>query len=290
MPHQRTIAEKIACRGLGLHSGEPVGFRLSPAAPGTGVVFICCNAGTETEIPARDEFVSASANATTLAKDGASVMTVEHLLAALSARGVDNVRVEVDGPEIPATDGSAASFDSLLRDVGLCDQGGSRRVLEVRRGVGYADGSRSIQIEPALGFGIFYAVDFRHPAIGRQVLEIDDLTPARFEAEIAHARTFGFLDQVEALRGAGFARGACLDNTVVLDASGVMNEGGLRWPDEFVRHKVLDLVGDLALLGYPVRGRIRVERGGHAIHHALLRILREQPDAWTLVSEGPAPA
>ena len=290
MPHQRTIAEKIACRGLGLHSGEPVGFRLLPAAPGTGVVFVCCNAGTETEIPARDEFVSASANATSLAKDGASVMTVEHLLAVLSARGVDNVRVEVDGPEIPAMDGSAASFDGLLRDVGCCVQAGSRRFLEVRRPVGYSDGARSIRIEPALGFGISYAVDFTHPAIGRQALEIDDLTPVRFETEIARARTFGFLDQVEALRRAGLARGACLENTVVLDASGVMNEGGLRWPDEFVRHKVLDLVGDLALLGCPVRGHVRVERGGHAIHHALLRTLREQPEAWTLVSEEAAPA
>ena len=289
MARQRTIAEEIECRGFGLHSGEAAGVRLSPAEPGTGVVFVCCNAGIETEIPARAEFVSASANATSLARDGASVMTVEHLLAALSARGVDNVRIEVDGSEIPAMDGSAAPFDGLLRDVGLCAQGDSRQVLEVRRAVGYADGNRSIRIEPASGFGISYAVDFTHPAIGRQVLEIDDLTPDHFESEIAPARTFGFLDQVEALRRAGLARGACLDNTLVLDASGVMNEGGLRWPDEFVRHKVLDLVGDLALLGCPVRGRVRVERGGHAIHHALLRTLRDQPESWALVGEDMGP-
>lgn len=290
MPQQRTIAEKVECRGLGLHSGEPVGFQLLPAAPGTGVVFACRQAGDEVEIPALEEFVRASTNATRLAREGASVLTVEHLLAVLAARGVDNARVEVDGPEIPAMDGSGAPFDRLLQGVGLSPQAGSRRVLEIRRAVGYADGPRWIRIEPATGFGVSYAVDFTHPAIGRQTLEIDDLTPARFETEIAPARTFGFLDEVEALRHAGFARGAGLGNTVVLDARGVMNEGGLRWPDEFVRHKVLDLVGDLALLGCPVRGHVHVERGGHAIHHALLRVLREQPEAWALVSEDAASA
>jgi UDP-3-O-[3-hydroxymyristoyl] N-acetylglucosamine deacetylase len=284
VPQQRTIAEKIACRGIGLHSGEPVELTLSPAHTDTGVVFVARQGETAVEIPAREEFVSSTANATTLSKDGASVATVEHLLAALCARGVDNVRVGVDGTEIPVMDGSAASFDYLIRTAGLFPQARPRAVLTIRRPVFYTDGLRSIRIEPARVFRISYAVDFAHPAIGRQELEIEDLTAACFEKELARARTFGFLDEVDALRRAGLARGASLENTVVLDDTGVMNEGGLRWPDEFVRHKVLDLLGDLALIGCPIQGHVRVERGGHSIHRALLRELREHPEAWKLVA------
>lgn len=295
MSQQRTIAEKIACTGTGLHSGEPVELTLSPAQAGTGIVFVC-RLGTSdgdgdrvVEIPARDEFVSSTANATTLSKDGGRVATVEHLLAALRAGGVDNVRVQVDGPEIPAMDGSAASFDYLIRTAGLFVQREPRSVLRIRRPVCYADGLRSIRIEPAKTFRISYAVDFEHPAIGRQELEIGDLTAACFERELACARTFGFLEEVDALRRAGLARGASLANTVVLDDRGVMNEGGLRFPDEFVRHKALDLLGDLALLGHPIQGHVRVERGGHSIHRALLRELRAHPEAWRLVaSEAPS--
>ena len=290
MPQQQTIAEKIACTGIGLHSGEPVELTLSPALADTGVVFVRRQGQTAVEIPAREEFVSSTANATTLSRDGATVATVEHLLAALRARGVDNVRVEVDGPEIPAMDGSAAAFDYLIRTSGLFVQPRPRSVLTVRRPVSYADGLHSIRIEPARVFRISYAVDFAHPAIGRQELEIEDLTAACFEKELACARTFGFLDEVDALRRVGLARGASLKNTVVLDDSGVMNEGGLRWPDEFVRHKVLDLLGDLALIGHPIRGHVRVERGGHSIHRALLRELREHPEAWKLIEQEAPPS
>ena len=287
VPQQQTIAEEVGCKGIGLHSGEPAELRLVPAAVGTGVVFVCRHGDGVVEIPARDEFVSSTANATSLAREGARVATVEHLLAAVHARRVDNLRVEVDGPEIPAMDGSAAPFDSLIRTAGLCAQHEARQFLTIQRPVSYTDGQRSIRIEPAPVLRISYRIEFAHPAIGRQALEIEDLTPERFEADVACARTFGFLDDVDALRRAGLARGASLENTVVLDDSGVMNEGGLRRPDEFVRHKVLDLLGDLALIGHPVRGHVRVERGGHGIHHALLRELREHPDAWQLAAREP---
>jgi UDP-3-O-[3-hydroxymyristoyl] N-acetylglucosamine deacetylase len=280
---QRTIGGRITCRGVGLHSGEPVSIALRPAPPDTGVVFERRQDDRTVSISARPESISASANATTLSADGLSVATVEHLLAALRCRGVDNVVVEVDGPELPVMDGSAASFDYLIRDAELAVQPAVRALLVVRRPLVCRDGERTIRIEPAGTFHISYAIDFPHPAIGRQELEIRDLTPGVFESELSRARTFGFLDQVEGLRRAGLARGASLDNTVVLDAHGVMNEGGLRWRDEFVRHKVLDLVGDLALLGHPIRGHVQVERGGHALHHALVAALTETPDAWKLV-------
>jgi UDP-3-O-[3-hydroxymyristoyl] N-acetylglucosamine deacetylase len=281
---QRTIAQKIACQGIGLHSGEPAGLTLVPAGVGAGVVFVCRQGDGVIEIPAAEDFVSSTANATSLSRKGARVATVEHLLATLRARGVDNVRVEVEGPEIPAMDGSAASFDDLIRSAGLVAQPQLRPLLQIRHPVSYTDGLRSIRIEPSRVFRVSYGIEFQHPAIGRQTLEIEDLTPACFEREIARARTFGFLEEVDALRRAGLARGASLENTVVLDASGVMNEGGLRWPDEFVRHKVLDLLGDLALIGYPIRGHVQVERGGHAIHRALLQELRQHPEAWQLVA------
>lgn len=317
MPTQRTIAGRITCTGIGLHTGVPVELVLSPAPPDTGIVFVRRRAGGDLMIPARAEYVCSTANATTLsaraalptgdapagsscdipgdsacdAVDGHSVGTVEHLLAVLACRGVDNVRVEVDGPEIPVMDGSAEPFDYLIRSTGTVAQPAPRRVIRIRRPVEVVDPGdprRRLRIEPARRFSVSYSVDFDHPLIGRQCLEVADVTPAFFQAELARARTFGFLAQVDALRRVGLARGASLANTVVLDDEGVMNEGGLRWPDEFVRHKLLDLLGDLALLGHPVRGHVHVERGGHGLHLDLLRELCARPDAWKLVGE-PAP-
>jgi UDP-3-O-[3-hydroxymyristoyl] N-acetylglucosamine deacetylase len=249
------------------------------------VVFVCHRGHDLVEIPARPEFVSSTANATTLSKDGASVSTVEHLLATLRCLGVDNVRVEVEGPEVPVMDGSAAYFDDLLRTVGSVAQSEPRRALVLKKPLVVADGSQSIRIEPADTLCVSYALDFEHPAIGRQEHEIRDLTARVFQSELAGARTFGFLDEVDSLRRAGLAGGASLENTVVLDDTGVMNPDGLRWPNEFVRHKVLDLLGDLALTGHPIRGHIRVERGGHALHHKLLAELQAKPDAWQLERE-----
>jgi UDP-3-O-[3-hydroxymyristoyl] N-acetylglucosamine deacetylase len=281
--YQQTIAEKVSCTGVGLHSGAPTQITLNPANANTGVVFVRTDQGTPVEIPARSSEVSSTALATTLGHDGASVGTVEHLMSALYGLGIDNVRIDVDGPELPVMDGSAAPFVYLLRSAGLYTQRARRRVLRVRRKIEIVDGDRSISVEPCRDFRVSYAVDFDHPAIRRQELCIAPLDAEGFEREVSAARTFGFLQEVEALWQAGFARGGSLDNTVVLDGEKVVNPEGLRWSDEFVRHKVLDLFGDLALLGMPIQGHVRAERGGHSLHQQLVSAILAQPDAWVVV-------
>ena len=268
---QRTIAEKISCTGVGLHTGKPVQLTLHPARAGSGIVFVRTDLPSPIEIPASPASLTSKAHlATTLGRGDVTLDTVEHLLAAAYGLGVDNLRVEVDGPEIPGMDGSAASFVFLIRAAGIYEQSAPRNVLHVARPIEIREGQRRIRIEPGRGFRISYEIDFEHPSIGRQALRDLDLTEATFEREIARARTFGFVGEVDALWRAGRARGASLDNTVVLDATRVLNRDGLRFPDEFVRHKVLDLLGDLALLGVRLEGHVRVERGGHALHQKLV--------------------
>jgi UDP-3-O-[3-hydroxymyristoyl] N-acetylglucosamine deacetylase len=280
---QRTLAEKISCTGMGLHCGQPVQMTMHPALANTGVVFVRQSAGRSVEIPACPENVVDTVNAMTLSCEGASVTTVEHLLAALRTLGVDNVRVEIDGPEVPVMDGSSASFAYLIRSAGLFIQPETRHAIVIRKPLSYSDGLRSIRIEPCSEFRVSYTVDFEHPAIGRQEFYIPRLTPEFFETEIAPARTFGFLNDVEALWKAGLGRGGSLDNTVLLDSDRVVNASGLRWPDEFVRHKVLDLLGDLALLRHPLQGHVHVERGGHALHMALMEQIGSHPKAFDIV-------
>jgi UDP-3-O-[3-hydroxymyristoyl] N-acetylglucosamine deacetylase len=282
---QRTIAEKISCTGIGLHSGKPVQLTLQPARANSGVVFVRTDLPRAVEVPAVHSAVTSTRLATTLGRGDATVGTVEHLLAALRGLGIDNVRIEVDGPEIPVMDGSAASFVFLLRAAGLFDQGTPRRSLRVLRPVEVRDGDRMMRIEPARDLRVTYSVDFAHPAIGRQQLRNLVIDDESFEQEICRARTFGFLREVEALWRAGLARGGNLDNTVVMDDFRVLNRDGLRWPDEFVRHKVLDLLGDLALLGMPIEGHLVVERGGHALHQRFVRALLESPTHWTVENE-----
>jgi UDP-3-O-[3-hydroxymyristoyl] N-acetylglucosamine deacetylase len=279
---QQTLAEKITCTGLGLHTGVPVELALHPARVNSGIRFARRHAGRLAQVAARPESVSCTSHATTLGVGDASVSTVEHLLAALYSLGVSNARIELDGPEVPVMDGSAASFVHLIRSAGIYEQHEPQGVLEIDRRIEVLDGDRSISIEPARQLQISYMLDFEHPAIGVQKLVIDRLQPALFEVEVARARTFGFLSEVESLRRAGLARGGSLSNTVVLDSERVINPGGLRWPDEFVRHKVLDLIGDLSLLGIPIHGHVRVQRGGHQMHHRLLNQILRERDAWSL--------
>ncbi|MCC6642689.1 MAG: UDP-3-O-acyl-N-acetylglucosamine deacetylase [Deltaproteobacteria bacterium] len=283
---QRTIAEKISCTGIGLHSGAPVQLTLHPARLDTGIVFVRSDAGRGAEIPARIDRVGSTQLATTLGHNGSGVGTVEHLLAALYGLGIDNVRIELDGPEVPVMDGSAAPFVFLIRAAGIFEQRGARRVLRVRRPVEVRDGERMARIDPCRGFRISYHIDFRHPAIGRQDLPDFELSEGSFERELSRARTFGFLHEVEALWRAGLGRGGSLDNTIVLDERQVLNPEGLRMADEFVRHKALDLLGDLALLGLPLEGRVRVVRGGHALHQRLMRALLDTPGATEIVTSG----
>ena len=266
--------------GIGLHSGEPVQLTLHPARAGSGVTFIRTDLAHPVEIPARHDAVTSTHLATTVGVGDATIATVEHLLSALYALGIDNVRIEVDGPEIPVMDGSAAPFVYLLRSAGLFDQRSERRTLKILEPLEVRDGDRHIRVEPGTGLSIDYAVDFSHPAIGRQKLNGAVLDDVYYEREIARARTFGFLRDVEALWRAGLAQGGNLTNTVVMDDERVLNDDGLRWPDEFVRHKVLDLIGDLALIGMPLEGRVTACRAGHALHQALVSKILETPEAW----------
>ena len=290
MRKQQTLAVRVSCMGTGLHSGAPVRLELAPAREGTGIVFVRTDRTHAVTIPARPSGVTSTRLATTLGSGDASVATVEHLLAALYGLGIDNVRISVAGPELPVMDGSAASFVYLLRSAGIRVQREPRAVLRVLEPIEVDEGDRRIRIEPARGLRISYTVDFAHPAIGRQELRLDSLDARRFETEVSSARTFGFLQDVRALWNAGLAQGGSLHNTVLLDESRVMNEGGLRWPDEFVRHKVLDLLGDLALLGVAIDGHVKVECGGHALHHRLVAALLGRPQAWRLREAGAARA
>jgi UDP-3-O-[3-hydroxymyristoyl] N-acetylglucosamine deacetylase len=256
---------------VGLHTGKPVQLTLHPARAGSGIVFVRTDVPEPIEIPARPTSLAGKVHlATTLVRGGATLDTVEHLLAGAYGLGIDNLRVEIEGPELPGMDGSAASFVFLLRAAGVYEQAAHRPVLRIVRPVEIREGARSIRIEPGRGLRVSYAIDFEHPCIGRQAIHDLAIDEETFEREIARARTFGFVDEVDALWRAGRARGACLDNTVVLDATRVLNRDGLRFPDEFVRHKVLDLLGDLALLGVRVEGHVRVERGGHSLHQKLV--------------------
>jgi UDP-3-O-[3-hydroxymyristoyl] N-acetylglucosamine deacetylase len=278
--HQRTVADTAFCSGRGLHGGMPVRLTLKPACEDSGIVFVRTDLDLPVEIPARAASVGFTRLATTLRCGKVSVGTVEHLMAALFGLGIHNVRAEVDGPELPVMDGSAAPFVQLIHSVGVSQQREPCHELRFRRRIELRDGDCVISIEPSPQFRVSYAIEFEHPAIRRQSLSIDSLNPGYFEREIAGARTFGFLREVDELRRAGFARGGSLENSVVLNDERVLNPEGLRWPDEFVRHKVLDLCGDLALLGSPVAGHVRVERGGHSLHQKLVSAILSSPDVW----------
>ena len=283
---QTTLAESVEARGIGLHTAVPVQVRLMPAPPDTGYVFRRTDLGGF-EIPATVESVAHCSYATTLMRTGVMLSTVEHLLSALRGCGVDNAYIEVDNLEVPIMDGSAEAFAEMIEGAGLVDQPTARRALLVRERVSAAAGNRSITIEPADAYEIDCLIDFQHPLIGVQHRSVT-LDNGSFAREIASARTFGFIEEVEALRRANLIRGGSLDNAIVLTRDGMLNETGLRWKDEFVRHKILDIIGDLALLGMPLLGRVTAERSGHLLHAALMASLLRNRAAWEIV-DLPAP-
>jgi UDP-3-O-[3-hydroxymyristoyl] N-acetylglucosamine deacetylase len=272
MNQQRTVRRTVEIEGVGLHSGSDARVRILPAPADHGLVFSRRDLGGAT-VEATPEAIGDSSLATTLSCDGVSVGTVEHLLAALRGLGIDNARIEVDGPEIPILDGSSAPFVTALRAAGGgAVQRAARRTLAVRRPISIRDGERAILALPARDFRISYAIDFPHPAIGYQAvaLSVDEEV---FASSIAPARTFCLLRDVQAMRASGRARGGSLDNAVVVGDEGIVG-GALRFRDEFVRHKVLDLIGDLALLGAPLLAHVVVFKGGHRLHAQLVRRLR----------------
>jgi len=285
---QSTIARRVSCQGVGLHSGDEVRLTLEPAGANAGLVFVLAEVGSRsvgTEIPARADHVWSTIRATTLALPGGPpgaepgrVATVEHLLASVLVHRIDNLRILLEGNEIPVFDGSAAPFAALLREAGRAGQPAPRSEWVLRRPLEIREGDRWIRAAPSESLRIRYTIDFPHPCIGRQSLDVPLLDEAFFEDELAPARTFGFVHEIEELREAGLARGGSFENALVLDDTRLLNGGGLRWPDEFVRHKVVDLLGDLALLGAPLRADIEVEKGGHGLHHRLVRALLDSPD------------
>ncbi len=285
---QHTLEGSASCTGIGLHTGKRVTLTLRPAKPDTGIVFVRTDLGGEC-VRANIGNVVDTVLATTLGHRGVRVATVEHVLAALRGLGVDNAVVELDGEEVPIMDGSAASFVVLIRSAGIKAQPRKRRVLAVRRTVRVKDGDKIAELRPADHLRISYAIAFDHPVITTQAFDYVDAHGA-FERELSRARTFGFLREVEMLQASGLARGGSLDNAVVVDDVAILNEEGLRYEDEFVRHKVLDAVGDLSLLGYAMRGHLLAHKAGHTITQALLSELLSDRANYTLSDEETAPA
>lgn len=279
---QTTLASAVETSGLGLHTAAPVSLRLRPAPPDTGHVFLRTDLD-DFEIPASVECIAHCSYATTLMRTGVMLSTVEHLLSALRGLGVDNVYAEVDNLELPIMDGSADDFTEMVMRAGLVEQPAARRALRVRTRVEVEQGERRVSVEPHEGWEIDCTIDFRHPLIGVQHMTFDALDPEAFAREISPARTFGFTEEVEALRRANLIRGGSLENAIVLTPDGMLNERPLRSPDEFVRHKILDIVGDFALLGMPLLGRVRAERSGHILHAQLMSKLLRDESAWEIV-------
>ena len=284
MDAQRTIRRQVSCAGIGLHSGNKVTLTLKPAAADAGIVFRRTDLGIE--IPATVKHVSAFHYATVLGRDGATVETVEHLLAALVSVGIDNVVVELNHNEVPIMDGSSAPFLFLIHEAGVKRLAAPRKYLKILRPVQIANGDKRIAIYPSDHFKVSYTISFDHPLLRHQS-RTERITEQSFAESIAPARTFGFLKEVELLRQNGLALGGSLENAIVIGDAGVLN--ALRFEDEFVRHKILDAVGDLALVGHPIVGHVVAHRAGHALHTALASRLLEERDAWMLM-ESPAVA
>ena len=279
--NQRTLKSSISCSGVGLHSGEKVSLTLNPADSGTGIVFKRTDiAGGGASIPAKWDHVVDTRLCTTIGNgDGVTVATVEHLMAALAGCGIDNALIELNGSEVPIMDGSAQPFVFLVECAGVVDQDEPRRVIRVLKSVSARDGNGEARLSPGSFLSLDIKIDFDCDAISRQSLSIG-IVNGSFAKELARARTFGFLHEVEALWAAGFAKGGSLENAVVVSGDKVLNEGGLRYEDEFVRHKILDAVGDLYLAGAPIIGKFEGVYSGHATNNALLRALFADPEAW----------
>jgi len=285
--HQHTLAAAACISGIGLHSGVNANVRLLPAPANTGIVFRRTDLdGFEIEARARN--VVRVSYATSMMKKGVLISTTEHLLSALAGAGVDNAVVEINNLEVPIMDGSALPFSRLIAQAGLCPQRAPRVYAKVLRAVEVKDGARRIAVFPSETFRVRYTIDFDHPLIGKQTVEFAPGGPS-YTDEIASARTFGFLEDVEALKKSGLIRGGSLENAVVLSREGVLNADGLRYPDEFCRHKILDLIGDLSLFGHPLIGHVVAWRGGHAAHCALVSHLLREKDAWELVRAAETP-
>ena len=281
-PGQRTLKSSIQCTGTALHSGAKVTMTLRPAEPGTGIAFHRTDIAGSAPIPADWQHVTETRLCTTVGSDGMMVSTIEHLMAALSGCEIDNAIIEINGAEVPVMDGSAEPFVFLIECAGVVEQNVPRRAIRVLKPITVQDGPRMASLAPADTFCVSFAIDFDSPAVARQECEFR-LVNGTFKSEICRARTFGFLDEIDEMLAAGLARGGSLDNAVVVSGDRILNEGGLRYTDEFVRHKVLDSIGDLYLAGAPILGHFHGHQSGHALNNRLLRALFADPTAWSYV-------
>lgn len=285
MRFQNTLRQEVIIKGTGLHTGREINVVLKPAPRDAGIVFIRTDKGNR-EIKANVRSVSDTTFATTLAADGVRVGTVEHLLSALSGLNVDNVYIELDGPEVPIMDGSAMPFVNMITKAGMAKQAKRVSCLRILEPVVVIEGTCQIAVTPYEGTRITHRVSYTHPAFGEQRMGID-ITGTNFINELAPARTFGFLRDVEMLRARGLARGGSLENAIVLGDKEVINKGKLRFRDEFVRHKILDVVGDISLLGMPLYGHIIANKSGHTLSIKLLKKILLSRRSWEIISETP---
>ena len=285
MIRQRTLRNSIKATGVGLHTGDKVLLTLCPAPVDTGIVFRRTDLNPVAEIPARADLVGETTLSTCLIHGEARVSTIEHLLSAMAGLGVDNAYVDVTAPEIPIMDGSAAPFVFLLQSAGIVEQHAAKKFIRVRKEATVTDGDKTASFLPLEGFKISFGIDFDHPVFKHRAATTEiDFSTTSFVREVSRARTFGFVEEIEYLRSKGLARGGSMDNAVVIDDYKVLNQGGLRYDDEFVKHKVLDAIGDLYLLGYSLIGEYRAFKSGHALNNQALRTLIANKDAWEMVT------
>jgi UDP-3-O-[3-hydroxymyristoyl] N-acetylglucosamine deacetylase len=285
MIHQRTLKNVIRATGVGLHTGDKVYLTLRPAAPDTGIVFTRIDLPQPVEIKATPYAVGDTRLSSCLEKDGVRVSTVEHLMSAMAGLGIDNAYVDVSAPEVPIMDGSAGPFVFLLQSAGIEEQKAAKKYIRIKKAVEVKHGDKWARFEPHNGYKLTFTIDFNHPAFENAGSKVTiDFNSTSYIKEISRARTFGFTHDVEAMRAQGLAMGGSMDNAIVMDEYRVLNSDGLRYDDEFVKHKLLDAVGDLYLLGHPVIGAFSAFKSGHALNNQLLRALMADQTAWEMVS------
>lgn len=285
MIKQRTLRNPIRATGIGLHTGKKVSLSLKPAPVNTGIVFRRVDLDPVVELPARAENVGETQLSTTLVNGEVKVSTVEHLLSAMAGLGIDNAFVELNAAEVPIMDGSAGPFVFLIQSAGIEEQAAPKEFIRILREVTVQDGDKTASFLPFEGFKVAFRIEFDHPVFhGRTVDAEVDFSSTSFVKEVSRARTFGFTHEIEYLRSKGLAQGGSVNNAIVVDESSILNEDGLRYEDEFVKHKVLDAIGDLYLLGTSLIGEFRAYKSGHALNNRLLRTLIAEPDAWERVT------
>ncbi|HAU67323.1 MAG: UDP-3-O-acyl-N-acetylglucosamine deacetylase [Arenicella sp.] len=292
MIHQRTLKNVIRATGVGLHTGEKVYLTLRPAPVDTGIVFRRVDLDPVVELSATPERVGDTRLSTALQEGDVTVSTVEHLMSALAGLGIDNIYVELTCPEVPIMDGSAAPFVFLIQSAGVVEQAAPKKFIRIIKPVIIEDGDKWAKFDPFEGFKVSFSIDFDHPIFAKSPQQATvDFSTTSFVKEVSRARTFGFMHEVEALREAGLARGGSHDNAIVMDSYSILNDDGLRYEDEFVKHKILDAIGDLYLLGHPLIGAFSAHKSGHSLNNRLLRAMVNQKDSWELVTfDDPADA